>query len=530
MDIRERIKEEFVKIKNDFIYGIKKYCKVEHPIRGKILFNLFPFQEETLKQFFLHRFTIILKSRQMGISTLVAAFILFKMIFHENYKVLIIATTQDVAANLVKKIQVMNDGLPIWLRGTAVSDNKLKLELSNGSFVKAVSSSATSGRSEALSLLVIDEAAFVDRFSEIWTSAQMTLSTGGSAIILSTPNGVGGLFHKLFEAAEDSTSIEELEGLEKFNPIRLPWHLHPERDQKWREQQTALLGVRQAAQECDCSFLSSGATVVDPEILQWYEKESGHIIDPIQKRGIDGELWIFKQVDFNKSYVITADVARGDGTDNSAFHVCDIETLEIVAEYKGKIGTTEYGKLLYQIGMEYNNAFLAIENTGIGWSVVQVLIDMRYPNLYYSYKNDPFLDEQIHLRKGFDLKEIKDKVPGISTSYILRPIFVSKIEEAFRNRALIIHSKRTLSELRVFIWKNGRGEAQQGYNDDLVMALGMLLYLRDTALKLKQIGIDLTKKTLNSTYKVIHKNVLKGSTQWDYKDSKGNSQSLKWLL
>ena len=248
--IKDAIKAKYEKISQDFIYGIKKYCKVEHPIKGKILFNLFPFQEDTLRQFFKHRFNIILKSRQMGISTLVAAYILFKMLFNENFKVLIIATTQDVAANLVRKVQIMNENLPVWLRGKSVSNNKLTLELVNGSIVKAVSSSSHSGRSEALSLLVIDECAFVDRAEEIWTSAQSTLATGGDAILLSTPNGVGNLFHKLYEEAELGTSSELTAGLDKFNPIKLKWDLHPERNQTWRDQQTALLGIRSAAQEC----------------------------------------------------------------------------------------------------------------------------------------------------------------------------------------------------------------------------------------------------------------------------------------
>lgn len=249
-NLKEAIKLEYQKVASDFIYGIKKYCKVEHPKKGKIIFDLFDFQAECLKQFFTHRYNIILKSRQMGISTLVAAYILFKMLFNENFKVLIIATTQNVAANLVRKVQVMNENLPVWLRGKSVSDNKLQLELTNGSFVKAVSSSSNSGRSEALSLLVIDEAAFIDRFSDIWTAAQMTLATGGDAIVLSTPNGVGNLFHKLYETAELDINSEETKGLEKFNPIKLPWYLHPERDQAWRDQQTALVGTRQASQEC----------------------------------------------------------------------------------------------------------------------------------------------------------------------------------------------------------------------------------------------------------------------------------------
>ncbi len=187
----------------------------------------------------------------MGISTLIAAYALLNMIFRKNYKVLVIATTQDVAANLVRKVKVMYDNLPSFLKAKRLTaDNKLSMELPNGSSIKAVSSSAHSGRSEALSLLIIDEAAFVDRFSEIWTASQMTLATGGAAIVLSTPNGVGNLFHRIYADAEAGVQAEVLEGIEQFCPIKLPWYLHPERDQAWRDLQTTLLGKREAAQEC----------------------------------------------------------------------------------------------------------------------------------------------------------------------------------------------------------------------------------------------------------------------------------------
>lgn len=280
---------------------------------------------------------------------------------------------------------------------------------------------------------------------------------------------------------------------------------------------------------CDCDFLSSGATVLEPEILKYY-LDSDMICDPIQKRGIDSDLWIWKEVDFSKSYLITADVARGDGTDYSAFHVMDIDTLEIVAEYKGKIPTTEYGHLLYRIGMEYNQALLVIENTGIGHSVTQVVIDLNYPNLFYTYKNDPYFDQAIQLKKGHDLKEIHDKVPGIGTNHVLRPIFISKLETYFREKLPIVHSKRLISELRNFIWKNGRAEAQSGWNDDLVMALAIALYIRDTALRLKQAGMDLTRAALKNIHKSAIKGPIQKSDPFTYVDSMGNTSSYRWLF
>lgn len=198
----------------------------------------------------------------MGISTLTAAHALHSMLFNDDFKVLVIATKQEVAKNLVSKVQVMFEFLPTFLKQgiKIINNNKLSLSFSNGSEIKAVSSSPDAARSEALSLLIIDEFAFVDWANEIWAGAQMTLATGGSAIVLSTPNGVGNKFHQMWQQATEGVVID---GLERFNPILLPWYLHPERDQKWRDQQDELLGKRLAAQECDCLWGESEVTVRD---------------------------------------------------------------------------------------------------------------------------------------------------------------------------------------------------------------------------------------------------------------------------
>lgn len=523
--LKDAIKVEFQKCSADYAYATKKYLKIEHPMKGKIPFNLFPFQERTLQELQKHRFNIILKSRQMGISTLIAADSLLKMLFNENFKVLVIATTQDVARNLVHKIKVMHDNAPVWLRGEVVDNNKLSISFKNGSSIKAVSSSAHSGRSEALSLLIIDESAFVDRIDTIWGAALPTLSTGGSAILLSTPNGIGNLFHKIWDQAE---SGKEIEGLEPFNAIKLKWDLHPERDQKWRDQQTYSLGERLAAQECDCSFLSSGHTVVPAETLKWYTEN--YVKDPIQIRGATNDVWIWKFVDYTKSYLITADVARGDGDDNSTFHIFDIETLEQVAEYQGKMGTREFGKMLAAYGHEYNSALVVVDNKNIGWDTVQELIDLKYPNLYYSFKADPFMDPSIHLAKGYDLKNRKDMVPGFTITTTTRPVIISKIQMYMEQKVPIIHSKRTINELHVFMWIDGKPQAQRGFHDDLVIPLGTAFFIRDTSLRLRQMGIDLTKKTLGSTHKVIHKPLTNQNNPWSYKTHHGSTENLNWLL
>lgn len=523
--IKQQIKAEYTKCMSDFVYASKRYGKITHPIRGKIPFHLYPFQEKTLSQLDKHRLNIILKARQMGISTLVAAYICLKMIFNDEWKAMVIATNQEVAKNLVSKVKLFHENLPSWLKRTKIDDNKLQLTLDNGSFVKAVSSAAHSGRSEALSLLVIDEAAFVQNIDDIWTASQLTLATGGGAIILSTPNGVGNLFHRLWEKA---MAGEAPEGLEPFNPIELHWSLHPDRDQTWRDQQTYLLGEKEAAQECDCDFITSGHTVIDGELLQWYK--STHVKDPIEKRGMGGDFWIWEYPRDGKEYVVTVDVARGDGSDYSAIEVFDPISCEQVAEYVGHIDTRELGRLAVQTAIMYNRALLAIENKNIGWDTVQEALDLEYPNLYYTYKHDPFLDENIHLRKSFDLKQKKDMTPGFTTSTRTRPVMISKLDTYFRDKAIIIHSIRLINQLMVFKWINNKPQAATGYNDDLVIATSMYLFLRDTALKLRSMGIELNRKAMAATRKHIYKPSKGPSRHNTMPDGRGGNISTRWVL
>ena len=495
--LKDIIAEEYKKCAVDPIHFMKKYCMIQHPVRGKIPFHLFPFQEKTLTQFNGNRFNIVLKSRQTGISTLSAGFALWKMIFNTDFNVLVIATKQDVAKNLVTKVRVMHELLPSWLKGGSMEDNKLSLRLHNGSQIKAIASSPDAGRSEALSLLIFDEAAFIDDIDEIWVAAQSTLSTGGSCIALSTPNGVGNWFHQTWLGAEESRN--------PFNTIRLHWTVHPERDQKWRDEQEKLLGQKKAAQECDCDFVSSGETVIEPETLMFYKET--YIQDPVEKGGFDGNLWKWEHADYNKSYMVVADVARGDGADYSTCHVIDIVNSVQVAEYRGKVDTKDFGNFLVALSTEYNDALLIIENANIGWATIQQVIDRGYKNLFYMSKDLKYIDVENQMTNRYRAED-RGLVAGFSTTSKTRPLIISKLTDYFREKSVIVRSSRLIDELFTFIYMNGRAEAMKGYNDDLVMAFSIGLWVRDTALRLRQEGIDLTKSAVggitSNTYNGIY--------------------------
>ena len=519
--IKEVIKKEYVKCAQDPAYFMKKYCMIQHPIQGKIPFELYDFQNKIVNEFQEHRMNVILKARQLGISTLTAGYSLWMMTFQQDKNILVIATKQEVAKNLVTKVRVMHANLPSWLKQRCVEDNKLNLRYRNGSQIKAVSSGPEAARSEALSLLILDEAAFIDKIDDIWTASQSTLTTGGQCIALSTPNGVGNWFHKSWVEAE--------EGRGMFNPIKLHWTVHPDRDEDWREEQNTLLGPSAAAQECDCDFLTSGTGVIDAVILERIRKNL--CIDPIEKRGVDANMWVWEQPNYSKDYIVCADVGRGDSADYSAFHVIELETLTQVAEYKGRINTKDFGNMLVSVATEYNDALLIVENNNIGWATIQQIIDRDYPNLFYTSKDLQYVDVQ-HQVTNKHYREEKKMVAGFSTTSKTRPLIISKLEEFFREESVVVRSNRLIDELLTFVYINNRAEAMRGYNDDLVMSFAIGLWVRDTALRLRTQGVELTKKTLSKmmdnegvyTQEDINKN-----DSWEWETGK-EKEDLTWLL
>ena len=518
--LKEAIKREYAKCATDPVYFLGKYGIIQHPVRGKVNFNLYDFQEKSLESFMKHDYNIVLKARQLGLSTLTAGYALWMMTFQQDKNILVIATKQETAKNLVTKVRVMHANLPGWLKQPCVEDNKLSLRYKNGSQIKAVASSEESGRSEALSLLIIDEAAFIDKIDTIWGAAQQTLATGGRALIISTPNGVGNFFHKTWVGAESGTN--------DFNFINLHWSVHPERGQEWRDEQDKLLGPSLAAQECDCDFITSGRGVIDGLLLEKMKESS--VREPMEKRGIDSNYWIWQPPNYTRNYVVSADVSRGDGTDYSAFHIIDVESLEQVAEYKGKISTQDFGNMLVNVASEYNNALLVVENNNIGWAAIQQVIDREYPNLFYTSKDLQYVDVQHQITNRYRSQE-RNMVPGFSTTSKTRPLIVAKLEEMFREESVLVHSNRLIDELFVFIYNGNKAEAMTGYNDDLVMSFAIALWVRDTALRLRSEGIELSKKAIQGIghNPGVYTSNTETNDSWEM-DVKGEKEDLTWLI
>lgn len=522
-DLRAIIKREYTKCALDPEYFLRKYSYIQVPNVGRQLFDLHNYQASSLSDFQEHRFNIVLKGRQIGMSTLIAGYSLWRMLFKSDENILVIAIKQDVAKNLVNKVRFMHELLPTWLRGRLTEDNKLTLKFANGSAIKATATREDAGRSEALSLLIIDEAAFVDNASEIWTAAQATLSTtGGSAVLISTPNGMGNFFHK--------TWVESEQGENSFNRIKLDWEVHPDRDEAWRVEQMKTMTDMQFAQEHGASFIFSGNTVISPEIIEFYRQT--FVTDPIEKTGFDRNFWIWEYPNPNKSYMVCADVARGDGSDYSAAHVIELESAVQVAEYRGKITTKDFGNLLVEIATKYGDALLIPENSNVGWATIQQIIDRGYNNLFYMSKDLKYVDTSRQVT-GKLRSEAKRMVAGFTTSQRTRPLIIAKLQAYAMDNSITIHSKRTISEWETFIWNNGKPEALDGYHDDLTMALSIGLWVRDTALRLRQEGIELNRQLLGNISTDFQKAVFTGhdieESSWKMPMGHGE-EDLRWLL
>jgi len=516
---KKEIMAEIVRCGKDPSFFCNNYAQISHPMRGLIPFDLYDFQSSALQEFNDHRFNIILKARQLGISTTVAAYVCWLMLFHRDKNVLVVATKLGTATNLVKKIKAIHKNLPPWLKIAEISiDNRQSFELSNGSQVKASSTSGDAGRSEALSLLVVDEAAFVEGMEELWAGLYPTLSTGGRCIALSTPNGVGNWFHKTYTEAEEHKN--------DFFTIKLPWYVHPERGDEWFEKETRNMSRREIAQELECNFNASGETVIHGDDLKLI-LEGAH--PPEHKAGFDRNYWIWEEPQPGREYVLVADVARGDGSDFSVGHVFDTATMVQVAEYQGKITPDMFAPLLHSMGMEYNEALLVIENNSLGIGVLSRLQDLDYNNLYYSVKSTHEYVDQITAQSV-------SSVAGFTMSMKTRPLVIAKFEEFIRNKLITINSMRLANEIKTFVWHNGRPQAMRSYNDDLVIAASIGCWVRGTALTVNQreaqykkallTNISVSNTRLNTKIEGQHGHQPSRPT---YQDDAGRTHDLSWI-
>lgn len=465
---KSKLIEEFTRCKEDPVYFISNYVKVTHPVRGLVPFKLYPFQIEILEAIKNNRFNILRKFRQAGCTTISAAYSLWMIVFQKHKQVVILSKGDAESTEVLDRIKIMYYELPKFLRPNLVEDNKHTMKLSTGSTIKSRPSGKQSGRSLAGSLLIIDEAAFIDNIDTIWAAVYPIISTGGRAFVLSTVNGVGNWYYDVYHKA--------LAGENSFNAIDINWESHPEykkmegfddlykemekKDlfvEKWEDTTRANMPMKQWLQEYECEFLGTGDTYLEGYLLRRLveDKNSEYWIK------YNNKMRVWKEPTPEHEYIIGVDVSLGRERDNSAFHIFNAYTGEQVAEfYSNKTPINELAQILTNEANLYNNASVIIERNTIGNNLIDWMFNvMEYDNLWIDDKNDF----------------------GIQVTTRNREELLARMEEYIRNNVITINSERTVDELLTFIVDdNGKITADTGKHDDLIMSLSITVFLLHT--------------------------------------------------
>lgn len=466
--------QEFMRCVVDEKYFLDTYAYMLDPVQGKIRFHLFEYQRDALDDFDDYRFNVILKPRQMGISWLVAGKALHVVLFNFGKKVLMISKKEKDAVKLLNKSKYIYENLPLFLRvpDKEMHQNEQVLKFTKmESMIESVPSDPNAGRSEGLSLLIMDEAAFIPDATSIWKAAYHTLSTGGAAILLSTANGVGNLFHEVWSKA--------IKGENDFNAIKLHWRMFPGRDDEWYETQLRNTSKKDMAQEVDCNFLQSGSPVFDAQFL--FDNEGSPILLASNTTPLEdyGGLAIYQTPIPGRRYLKGVDSSEGGGTDYCQMLVLDAETLDEVATLRGKWAPGVYGEKVDALSRTYPGP-LGVERTGMGLAVVVRLQDLGTPDLYYH--------EEIDTR---NMSSPKAPRPGWVTSSKSKPVMIGELEEAVRNAWIRFASRIYADEMLVYTYLDEKGKmgAAKGYNDDSVMAAAIAWQMRKYVSRLQFGGI-----------------------------------------
>ena len=436
----DELKVEIEKCRADAAYFIKNYVYITHPMRGRVKFELYRFQERIVNEFGAHRFNLMRKFRQAGATTICAAYALWYIIFHEDKNVMVVSIGDRESRDFLDRAVSMYDDLPAWLKPQEVERNKHVIKLSTGSKIK--SQPAGAGRGESVSLLIVDEAAFIDKMTEFWMAIYPTISTGGSAFILSTVNGMANLYYDLYHDAEL--------GKNNFNTISIHWREHPEYTEEWAEETRSNVGERAWLQEYEGEFLGTGETFIDGGTLQNVKAQTSE--DFYSKYYNMMRVW--KEPEPYHSYLIAADSSFGRDRDYSAFHIINLYNGEQVAEfYSNRIGLYEFAKIIAAEGVKYNTAFVCPERNGLGLALIEQLFEIReYENMWTDDRGEM----------------------GYLVNNKNRDGILNKLQENLKTSKIKVNSERTFKELTTFIIsKTGKIQAEDGFADDLVMSMAI---------------------------------------------------------
>ncbi len=499
----ERITEEILKCKNSFHYFCNKYVKITHPTDGLLSFVTYKYQRKTIDEYNNHRWNIIRKFRQGGLTTLSTIWAVWRCIFQENETIFFVSKTdrEAIAAGTIAKRAL--EELPSWLRPAMKKSNEHENVFEHSKCnlyfytIKAV-------RGKSITYLFIDEAAFIEGMDKHWAALYPTLSGGGSCVIISTVNGMGGIgewYYQIYMGAERKEN--------KFNIIRLNYTDHPDyNNPKWVEETRAQLGEDLWAQEVIGDFLSSGTSFIPTKIITDIEAEViktfpimvrfEEFANEIGKGKEKGALYIWKEPVIGRNYIMGVDTAEGIGKDgdNSCFEIIDEITCEQVAEfYSNKCPMHIFSNIVAQTATIYNNALVVVEDEKCGNTVLNKLHnELAYSNLYY--------------------EPGKDK-PGLHTNKNNKPVYMEILQTRLLHKGVIVRGTRFLNELKHFVYnkQTKKVERSKGHHDDAIMAMCLALYVResygDFAPSNKINSADITERFKQDIFQEIKNELLK---------------------
>ncbi len=454
--------EEYIKCKDDPVYFAKHYIKIVTLDHGLMPFEPYHFQEELIHNFHERRFNICKMPRQTGKSTTVVAFLLHYAVFNDSVNIGILANKASTARELLSRLQIAYENLPSWMQQGILSWNKGSLELENGSKILAASTSASAVRGMSFNILFLDEFAFVPNHiaDAFFSSVYPTITSGKSTkvIIVSTPHGMNH-FYRLWHDAE--------RGKNEYTPTDVHWSEVPGRDSKWKEQTIANTSESQFKIEFECEFLGSVDTLIAPSKLKTLVYDS-----PVQKNaGLD----IYEIPQKNHDYAMTVDVARGVGSDYSAFVVADITEFphKIVAKYRNnEIKPMLFPSVIEEVGKNYNDAFVLCEVNDVGDQVASILqYDLEYQNLLMCSMRGRA--GQV-VGQGFSGKKTQ---LGVKMSKTVKKVGALNLKTLIEENKVTLCDYEIISELTTFISKHNSFEAEEGCNDDLAMCLVIYAWL-----------------------------------------------------
>jgi len=459
--------EERIRCAQDPIYFIERYMKIVHVDRGLVPFDLYPFQKELLTSYIDNRFTIAKLPRQVGKSTVTIAYILWTVLFGPMQNIAILANKAATARDILSKLKLAYEYIPMWMQQGVVAWNKGSIELENGSKIIAAATASSSARGNTYNVIFLDEFAFVPQniAEEFITSVYPTISSGNTTkvIMVSTPNGMN-LFYRYWTDA--------IKGRNLYKPIEAHWSVVPGRNDSWAEDQIKQLGQEKFDQEFGCSFLGTSNTLVSATkltTLAWKE--------PLRR--VNEYLDVYEDPKENHTYVISVDTAEGQNLDYSAFTVIDVTSTpyKVVAKYyNNRISPMLYPSVIVNVARAYNDAHALIETNSIGLQVAELLHkDMEYENIF-STTNMGRGGQRISA--GFK----KNAKLGLKMTQQIKAIGCSNLKSLIETNKIIIEDYNIISELTSFVSNYTTYSAEPGCHDDLVMTLVSFSWLTTQAM------------------------------------------------